>query len=76
MKKEEKELLKLDRAHEIQQLFMYHYQNDWVDQSFINQHDRLWIQAFNSLVEMGFIERKKTAQGYVYRWAAEFPDID
>lgn len=72
MKKEDK---KLNYAHEIQHLFRYHYKNDWVDQSFINQHDRLWIQTFNDLVKQGFIERKKTVDGYNYRWAAKFPDI-
>ena len=74
MKKEEKELSKLDRAHEIQHLFRYHYKNDWVSQAFINSHDRLWVQAFNNLVKQGFIERKKTIDGYVYRWAAAFPE--
>ena len=77
MKKEEseKDLKKLECAHEIQHLFRYHYKSEWVSQSFINQHDRLWIQAFNDLVKQGFIERKKTVNGYVYRWAAAYPDV-
>jgi hypothetical protein len=74
-KKLNKEGQQIERAHEIQQLFRYHYKNDWVSQAFINQHDRLWIQTFNNLVKSGFVERKKSAEGYVYRWAAAFPEI-
>ncbi len=66
---------KTDHYHEIQQLFRYHYKDDWVSQAFINQHDRLWIQAFNDLVKEGFIQRKKTANGFIYRWQARYPDI-
>lgn len=75
MKKEIKEQTKLDLAHEIQQLFRYNYSMKWADQSFINQHPRLWIRVFNSLVEEGFIEKKKATQGYNYRWAANLPDV-
>ncbi|MBD3163596.1 hypothetical protein GF323_00155 [Candidatus Woesearchaeota archaeon] len=66
---------KINYAHEIQQIFRYRYRNEWVSHSFINQHDRLWIQAFNSLVRQGFIERKKTINGHKYRWKAAFPEI-
>ena len=69
----EKDLQKLNYAHEIQHLFRYHYKEDWVSQSFINKHDRLWIQAFNDLVKQSFIKRKKTPTGYVYKWVAAFP---
>lgn len=77
MKKEEseKDLKKLDYSHEIQQLFRYHYKSEWVSQSFINKHDRLWIQAFNNLVKQELIERKKSPTGYVYRWAAAYPQV-
>jgi hypothetical protein len=68
-----KEDQKLDYAHNIQQLFRYHYNNEWVSQNFINQHDRLWVQTFNDLVKQDFIERKKTTNGYVYRWNAAYP---
>ena len=74
MYKEEIELSKLDRAHEIMQLFRYHYKNDWVSQAFINKHDRLWIKTFNTLVDMGLIERKKSVDGYVFRWIAAYPE--
>ena len=67
--------LQLDHFHEIQQLFRYHYKNEWVSQSFINRHTRLWIQAFNKLVEQGFIERKKAENGFVYRWSAAYPEV-
>ena len=71
MKKEEQ---KIDYAHEIQQIFRYHYHNEWVSQSFINRHNRLWIQAFNDLVKQGFIEKKKTVNGHSYRWSAKYPE--
>jgi len=66
---------KINYAHEIQHLFRYHYRNEWVSQAFINQHDRLWIQAFNDLVEQGFIKKKKSGIGMRYKWIAAFPDI-
>ncbi|MDO8481097.1 MAG: hypothetical protein Q7S65_04760 [Nanoarchaeota archaeon] len=66
--------LQLDHFHEIQQLFQYHYKNEWVSQAFINRHTRLWIQAFNTLVQQGFIERKKSENQFVYRWKAAYPD--
>ncbi len=75
MKNEIKEQSKLDLAHEIQQLFSYNYSMKWADQSFINQHSRLWILVFNDLVKQGFIEKKKAHQGYNYRWAAKLPDV-
>ena len=75
MKKVEKENQKIDYLHEIQQTFRYHYRNEWVNQSFINKHNRLWIKAFNDLVKEGFIKKKKTVNGYSYKWAAEFPKI-
>ena len=65
---------KLNHMHEIQHLFRYHFKDDWVDQNFINKHDRLWIQAFNDLVKQGFIEKKKVRNGYNYRWIAQFPE--
>jgi hypothetical protein len=68
-----KDAIRLDYAHEIQHIFRYHYKNDWVSQSFINQHNRLWIQTFNDLVKQGFIEKKKSQTGYVYRWSAVYP---
>ncbi len=65
MKKDDK---KLDRAHHIKQIFQYQYKNQWASQSFINSHDRLWIQTFNSLVKQGFIEKKKIQNTTNYRW--------
>ncbi|MBR9700110.1 hypothetical protein GOV09_06645, partial [Candidatus Woesearchaeota archaeon] len=61
--------------HEIQQIFRYHYKDEWVNQAFINSHSRLWIQAFNDLVKQGFIQRKKTGEGYKYKWIAAFPEL-
>ena len=70
-----KEDSELDYSHEIQQIFRYHYRNEWVSQAFINQHNRLWIKTFNKLLEQGFIERKKTVDGFVYRWNTVYPDL-
>ena len=71
--KDTREQVKLNYAHEIQQIFRYQYKDGWVDQSFINQHDRVWIQTFNKLVKEGFIEKKKSINGYRYKWNATFP---
>ena len=33
-----------------------------------------WIQAFNDLVEKGYIVKKKKYPGYTYRWAGVWPE--
>jgi hypothetical protein len=73
--KNKRDSKKLDIAHEIQQLFRYQYKNQEVDQSFINSHNRLWINVFNDLVKKGFIGKRKTQTGYSYKWIAHFPEI-
>ena len=64
---------KIDYSHAIMLEFRYNYRNRWVSTKELMQKDRLWQQAFNDLVKKGFIERKKTYQGYSYRWKARFP---
>ena len=70
-----KEDKKLNHAHEIQHIFRYMYKHVWVSQSFINKHDRLWIKTFNELVSQGLIQRKKSSNGFVYKWAAAYPEV-
>ncbi|MFH1064492.1 MAG: hypothetical protein V1729_05405 [Candidatus Woesearchaeota archaeon] len=57
-------------AHEIQQFFMYKYQNNWVSEQELKNHSRAHNQIFNDLVKRGLIERKKTHFGYKYKWKA------
>ena len=66
---------KLNYMHEIQQLFRYQFKDIWMPQSFINKHNRLWINAFNTLVKGGFIEKKKIKGNTNYKWKAKFPEI-
>lgn len=60
-------------AHEIQQFFMYNYSDRWVSEKEMKNHGRAHNQVFNELVRQGFIERKKTLEGYSYRWKAHMP---
>jgi hypothetical protein len=57
-------------AHEIQQFFMYSYKDGWVSEKQLKYHNRRHNAVFNELVNRGFIERKKTDDGYRYRWKA------
>ncbi|MBU0461969.1 MAG: hypothetical protein KJ574_05265 [Nanoarchaeota archaeon] len=63
------------KAHEILHEFRYNIHEQWVDQAWINKHDRLWISVFNTLVKQGLIEKKKVKTEYKYRWIAEMPRI-
>jgi methionyl-tRNA synthetase len=64
---------KIDYAHAIMQDFRYRYKDRWVSTKELMQKDRLWQKTFNDLIKQGFIERKKTHQGYSYRWRATLP---
>lgn len=64
---------KVKLAHEIQQFFMYTYGNNWVSEKELKNHSREHNQVFNELVRRGFIERKKTIQGYSYKWKVPYP---
>ncbi|MFC1753908.1 hypothetical protein ACFL96_11055 [Thermoproteota archaeon] len=71
----EREEEKARKAHEILHEFRYNFREQWVDQAWINKHDRLWILAFNQLVKQGLIEKKRTRGEYKYRWVAEMPSL-
>jgi|APSaa5957512622_1039677.scaffolds.fasta_scaffold316141_1 hypothetical protein len=60
-------------AHEIMHMFQYNYKEQWVSQKIIYQRNRLWTKVFNDLLNQGLITRKKTFQGYQYKWAGLFP---
>jgi len=63
----------IEIAHHIQHLFQYTYKNQWTDNKFLLQRNRLWTKVFNSLVKQGLIKRKRTFHGYQYKWAASLP---
>lgn len=60
-------------GHAIMHMFQYNYRDCWVPERAIFRQDRLWVKVFNDLVERGLIVRRKTATGYQYRWAGQFP---
>ena len=67
---------KVRLAHEIQHFFMYNYKDGWVSEKQLKYHNRKHNAVFNELVKRGFIERKKTEQGYRYRWNAAVPKVE
>ena len=69
----EKEQNSANKAHEIMFEFKYNIKHRWVDQSWINHHDRLWIATFNKLVSQNLIEKKNIKGKKNYRWNAQYP---
>ena len=61
-------------AHGIQQMFMYEYKDKWMPEKVTLGRSRIWTQAFNNLRKSGFIERKKTKDGYQYKWKSKMPE--
>ncbi|MFH1182569.1 MAG: hypothetical protein V1702_06430 [Candidatus Woesearchaeota archaeon] len=61
-------------AAEIMNMFAYYYRDAWAPDNIFAGKSRVWVQAFNELMEKGLIVRKKEAPGYKYKWAAEFPE--
>jgi hypothetical protein len=59
---------------EIMYMFRYFYRDVWAPGSIFNGKPRLWIQAFNDLVEQGFIKKRKKYPGYGYKWAGVWPE--
>jgi hypothetical protein len=53
---------------EIMHMFRYYYHDAWAPGHIFDGKSRLWIQAFNDLVNQGYIKRKKTDVGYSYKW--------
>ncbi len=60
-------------AHEIKNFFKYNYSDRWVSESQMKNHSRQHNKVFNKLVREGFIARKKTWNGYSYKWNAQMP---
>ena len=59
---------------EIMSMFRYYYKDDWAPDNIFAGKSRAWVQAFNELVEKGFILKKKRPPGYSYKWAAQWPE--
>ncbi|HII72426.1 TPA: hypothetical protein HA265_06750 [Candidatus Woesearchaeota archaeon] len=75
MKKEDPDTSKkMELAHQIQQSFLYNFGNRWVGEKELKYQSREHNQVFNELVRRGFIERKKTWNGYSYKWKAKMPE--
>ena len=70
----------MDRAEkelaiaEIMHMFRFTYRDEWAPGHIFDGKNRTWVAAFNDLVKQGFIERKKSDNGYNYRWVPRFPD--
>lgn len=64
----------IEIAHHIQHLFQYTYKNQWVDNKFLMQRNRVWTKVFNHLIKLDFIERKRSFPGYKYKWSAKLPE--
>lgn len=66
---------KIDCAHGIQQMFMYQHRKDaWLSEKITVGRSRIWNQTFHKLRKDGFIERRKTKDGFQYRWKARHPE--
>ena len=59
---------------EIMHMFKYTYRNRWAPDSVFNGKPRIWVQAFNDLVEKGFITKRKKYPGFEYKWVAALPE--
>ena len=59
---------------EIMYLFRYFYHDQWAPGHIFDGKTRTWVQAFNELVEEGYVKRRKTHFGYKYKWAGVWPD--
>jgi hypothetical protein len=58
---------------QIMWMFKYTYRHQWAPDSIFAGKSRLWVQAFNDLVQKGFIVRRKKYPGYEYKWVGAFP---
>lgn len=59
---------------EIMWMFRYVYRDKWAPDHIFDGKSRIWLQAFNELVEKGYITRKKEYPGYKYKWAGVWPE--
>jgi len=62
----------IEIAHAIKHKFQFSYRDQWVPQKTLFQKDRKWVKVFNKMVDEGLIMKKKTFQGYQFRWAGGF----
>ena len=59
---------------EIMNMFRYYYKHTWAPDNIFSGKSRIWVRAFNQLIEQGFILKKKKAPGYAYKWSGVWPD--
>jgi len=59
---------------EIMNMFRFYYKDDWAPDNIFAGKSRVWVRAFNELVEKGLILKKKNPPGWQYRWAAQWPE--
>jgi hypothetical protein len=59
---------------EIMYMFRYQYKDEWAPDSIFAGKSRLWVQAFNDLVQKGFIIKKKKLPGWSFKWIGVFPE--
>lgn len=59
---------------EIMHMFRYFYKDTWAPGTVFDGKSRLWIQAFNELVDQGYIIKKREYPGYRYKWSGIWPE--
>lgn len=59
---------------EIMYLFRYFYKDEWAPGQIFDGKSRIWVKAFNELVDKGYIQRKKEYPGYRYKWSGTWPE--
>lgn len=59
---------------EVMYMFRYLYKDKWAPENIFNGKPRIWIKAFNNLVEQGYILKRKKYPGYEYKWAGVWPE--
>jgi len=71
---EKKDSEKEQAYAEIMNMFRYFYKDAWAPGNMFDGKSRIWIKAFNELVEKGYILRRKSYPGYEYRWSGVWPE--
>ena len=59
---------------EIMHMFRYSYKDEWAPGTIFDGKSRFWVQAFNELVDQGYIIKKREYPGYRYKWSGVWPE--
>ena len=59
---------------EIMNMMRFYYKHAWAPDNLFAGKSRVWVRAFNDLIESGFIIKKKKTPGYVYQWSGVWPE--